>query len=91
MHAVVVSVTVNDPGPAEELLRSQVVPRVSSAPGFVAAYWTRSTSADDNRGLSMLVFDSEDAARAAAGQIQSPSPDAVTVDDVEVREVIADA
>jgi hypothetical protein len=88
MHAVVVKVTIKDPENAEQMLRSEVVPRVSSAPGFVAGYWTRSGGG----GLSMLVFESEDAARGAASQLQAqPARDEVSVDDVEVREVVAHA
>jgi hypothetical protein len=87
MHAIVVRVTINDEQVGEEMLREQVVPRVSGAPGFVAGYWTRR----DNTGLSMLVFESEEAAQALAGQIESPNPDAVTMEGVEVREVVAHA
>ena len=88
--AVVVNVTINDLEPATEVLHSEVVPRTSQAPGFVAGYWTRS---QDNKGLSMVVFDSEDAAQAAAQQLQASGPptDAVTFDSVEVREVVANA
>jgi hypothetical protein len=87
MHAVVVKVTISDPQAADGLLREQVVPRVSGAPGFVAGYWVR---LDGNKGNSVIVFESEDAARAVAGQIDSPS-DAVTIDSVEVGEVVANA
>lgn len=87
MHAIVVRVTVKDQQAGEKLLREQVVPRVSGAPGFVAGYWTTR----DNSGLSMLVFESEEAAQALAGQIHSPDPGAVTMDGVEVREVVAHA
>ena len=87
MHAIVVRVTINDQEVGEKMLREQVVPRVSSAPGFVAGYWTRR----DNTGVSMLVFESEEAAQAMAGQIQSPDADAVTMEGVEVREVVAHA
>ena len=87
MHAVVVKVTILDPEPAERALKEQVVPRVSQAPGFVAGYWTRK----DNNGFSTIIFESEDAARAASEQIQSPDPSAVTVDEVELREVVAHA
>jgi hypothetical protein len=89
MHAVVVRVTVNDPEAATQALREDVVPTVSQAPGFVAGYWTRGEGS--NQGLSMVVFESEDAANAAAERIPSGVPDAVTLDDVEVREVIASA
>ncbi len=87
MHAIVVRVTVKDREVGEKLLREQVVPRVSGSPGFVAGYWT----GKDNTGLSMLVFESEEAAQAVAGQIESPDPDAVTLEGVEVREVVANA
>ena len=90
MHAVVVRVTINDFDGAQKVLEEQVVPRASQAPGFVAGYWTRS---DDNSGLSMIVFESEDAANGAAQMIQSQgSPsDAVTFEGVEVRSVVAHA
>ena len=89
MHAVVVSVTLNDQEAAQKLLQEEVVPRVKDAPGLVNAYWARS---DEGRGGSMIIFESEEAARAAAEQIQSGPPansDAVTMDSVEVREVVA--
>lgn len=87
MHAVVVKVTLNDPQGDEAALREQVVPRVSAAPGFVAGYWTRK----DNDGLSMVIWESEDAANAASEMVQSAAPDGVTIDSVEVREVVVSA
>jgi hypothetical protein len=68
-------------------LREQVVPRISQAPGCVAGYWTRK----GNSGLSMSVWESEDAANAASGMVRSVAPEGVTVDSVEVREVVASA
>jgi heme-degrading monooxygenase HmoA len=88
MHAVVVKVTVQDPEPALEHLRSNVVPQVSQAPGFINGYWTRG---EGNDGLSMILFESEDAAQAASGKIEEPPGGEVTVDSVEVREVVANA
>jgi hypothetical protein len=88
MHAVVVNVTINDGPTATTMLREQVVPRVKEAPGLVAAYWARG---DGGRGGSMIVFDSEENAQAAAEMIQQGPPadsDAVTMDSVEVREVV---
>jgi heme-degrading monooxygenase HmoA len=87
MHGVIVKVTIKDEDVAEKALQEQVVPRVSQAPGFVTGYWLRK----DNSGMSVIIFESEDAARAASEQIESPAPDAVTLDDVEVREVVANA
>jgi len=42
-------------------------------------------------GLSMILFEPEEAASGAAERLSSMAPDAVTVDDVEVREVVASA
>jgi hypothetical protein len=87
MHAVVVRVTINDEEAADRALREQVVPRASQAPGFVAGYWTRK----DNTGLSMILFESEDAATRASEQIPSMVPEHVSLEGVEVREVVAQA
>jgi hypothetical protein len=87
MHAVVVRVNVGDPENAQEELRTQVVPRVSQSPGFVAGYWTLK----DNQGVSMTVYESEDAARGAADRIPENLPKTVELQDVEVREVVANA
>ena len=87
MHAVVVRVTVSDEGAALAALRDDVVPRISQAPGFLTGHWTRK----DNTGLSMIVFESEDAARAASELIPGTVPVGVTLEDVEVREVVAHA
>jgi hypothetical protein len=87
MHAVIVRVSIKDPESATRELKENVVPRVSQAPGFVAGYWTRK----DQTGLSMIVFASEDAAKAASDQIPSGMPEGVELQDVEVREVVANA
>jgi hypothetical protein len=87
MHAVVVRVTINDPEAAETALREQTVPGVSQAPGFVTGHWTRK----GNTGLSMIIFESEDAANGVSERIRANAPDGVTVEDVEVREVAAHA
>ena len=87
MHAVVVNVKINDLEAADSHLRERVVPAISQAPGFVAGYWTRK----DDTGLSMVIFESEDAANRASEQVPSMIPDAVTLEDVDVREVAAHA
>jgi len=87
VHAVVVKVTIDDPEAAESALRDEVVPRVSQAPGFVAGYWTRK----DNNGLSMVIFESEEAAKQASERMRGNLPDSVTLENVEVREVAAHA
>ena len=87
MHAVVVRLTVNDQESAESHLHEQVVPGVSQAPGFVAGYWTRK----DGTGLAMVVFESEEAAETMSERVPSMVTDAVTLGDIEVREVVAHA
>ena len=90
MHAVVVRVNIGDQELAQKGLTEQVVPRVKNAPGFVAGYWSRSD--DGSNGVSMIVFESEDTARAVAEQIRNgPLPETVTLESAEVREVVASA
>jgi hypothetical protein len=87
MHAVLVSVTIHDFEPARTFLTEEIVPRVSQAPGFVAGYWTR---VQENQGRSMLVFESEEAARRMSEQLAQPA-EAVTIENVEIAEVVAHA
>jgi hypothetical protein len=89
MHAVVVRVTITDRQAAQQRLEQDVVPGVSQAPGFHAGYWTWK----DNSGLSMAVFDSEDAANRAADRVREmiEGNTAVSLMGVEVREVMAHA
>jgi hypothetical protein len=54
-----------------------------------AGYWTRRE--DSDKGLSMIVFESEQNANEAVARIRSAAPEDVTVEDVEVREVVASA
>ena len=91
MHAVVVKVSVTDAPVATEFLRENVVPNVSQAPGFVAGYWVRLEGGDE--GNSVIVFESEDAARTAADQLRANigSNPGVTLNDVTVGEVVANA
>lgn len=87
MHAVVVRVTIKDREAAMEVLRDRVVPQVSQSPGFVHGYWTWK----DDTGLSMVVFESEDAATAVGERIRAMITEAVTLEGIEVREVVAHA
>jgi hypothetical protein len=89
MHAVVVRVSIQDFETARKGLTENVIPAVTQAPGFVAGYWTRSD--DGSNGIGMILFDSQGSADAASGQIRAGATDGVTVDDVEVREVVAHA
>lgn len=93
MHAVVVHVEI-DAGKADEaqtLLDEGVVPQVKQAPGFVSGTWAH--SADGTRGQGLILFDSEDAAKAAATQAAEGPPPGGPVKFVsaEVFEVVAQA
>jgi hypothetical protein len=87
MHAVVTRSTINDFEQGRKILREEGVPRISQAPGFVGAHWVK---LGENTGTAMLVFESEEAARAAAEQLRKnpPAGDAVTIDSIEVGEVV---
>jgi hypothetical protein len=90
MYAALVSVTI-DPtqvNAAESMLREQVVPMVKASPGFVAGYWLQP---ETGKGFSMVLFDTEDQARAAAPPVGSSPHPAVTIDTVEFQEVAASA
>lgn len=92
MHAVAVNVAIveGQSEVSEQELREVVIPRVSQAPGFSAGYWTR--SADKSNGQSLVIFDSEEHAKAAADMVtHMPRPSGVTIQSVEVREVVAKA
>jgi hypothetical protein len=89
MHAVIVSVTIKDGDEATAHLRSEIVPQVKQAPGFVAGYWTRLERDEQGRGI--MVFESEDAAKAVAERIQQDRNDSVTLENVDVGEVVEHA
>jgi hypothetical protein len=93
MHAVLVEVDLSGTEPEQAIrgLQEEVIPRVKQAPGFQSGTWTR--KAGERRGLSLLLFDSEENAQAAAGMVSvgsNPQP-GVTVERSEVREVVATA
>ena len=87
MHAVVVRSTLHDFEKGTTFLREQGIPRLRQAPGFLAAQWVR---LDESRGTSMLTFETEEAARAAAEQLRAnpPGGDAITINSIEVGEVV---
>ena len=90
MHAVLVTARIESGSAAEAQtqLETDIVPRVKEIPGVVSGYWTQ--SADREHGFAMVVFEDERAAQAAADMVPNmPRPASVTVDNVEVREVVA--
>jgi hypothetical protein len=94
MHALVTHVTIHNADATREALNSRVVPGISGAPGFKTGYWTWSTGGGASNGLAMMIFDSEENARAAGERVRAvanDNPDDVTLESVEVREVVASA
>jgi hypothetical protein len=92
MHGVVVAVDIHgNREEAEKLLREFTVPRAKSLDGFVRGVWLRSE--DGSQGRGVILLDTEENARAAAGQIrQGPPPGApVTLRGVDLFEVMAEA
>lgn len=59
---------------------------IKSAPGFVRGTW----AGDDKRGLSFLLFSSEDAARAVASNAAMPPDASASLRSVDVLEVARD-
>jgi hypothetical protein len=89
MHAVMLSVTFDDLEAAGRDLRERRVPRLKQLPGFVAGYWV---AFDGHKtGRSMMAFESEEEARAAASFIEegTATDPGETWERVEVGEVYA--
>jgi hypothetical protein len=88
-YAVITHVTVT--GSDEELQQmvdGMVVPRATGVPGFITGVWSR--SAEAKKGLGVAVYGTKDEANGLVNAIKSgPPPDAVTIDSVEVFEVVA--
>lgn len=88
MHALIFTVSIKDREAAESFLKEQLVPGISQAPGFVAGYWA---NIGGDRGRSMVVFESEETANQAAESGQRPPEDVVTIEAMEIGEVVAHA
>ena len=89
MYAAIFNVTIKDRDAAEAGLREQVVPSAKSAPGFVAGY---GLDRGDDRGMAVVLFDSQENARAwVDGGAPPPEELPVTRDSSEVVEVVASA
>jgi hypothetical protein len=93
MHAVIGQVKI-DPAREEDarkLLEEFVLPTAKSLAGFQGGYWARAK--DGDTGHSILLFDTEENARAAAGRISEGPPPGAPVSFVSatVCEVLAQA
>lgn len=88
MHAMVFQVKIHDQEEARRILDEQIVPGLSSAPGFVGGYWVETT---DGAGISVIAFESEEAVNRAAASGPRPHSDALTVETVTIGAVVARA
>jgi hypothetical protein len=61
---------------AAAALTSDILPRITSAPGFVAGYWLEPR---DGQGFSMVVFEAEDQAHASLPPTTSWAAPRVTI------------
>jgi hypothetical protein len=89
MHALAVAVSIDQDRleEANQELQTRVVPMVKQSPGLVSGVWLAPSA---GKGHSLLLFDTEQNANAAAEMAKNaPRPDFVKFDSIEVREVIA--
>ena len=84
MHAVVARSTIQDFEQARKFLREEAIPHLSQMPGFVSGHGVRLGETD---GASMIVFETEEAAQAAAAMFRTNPPPSVTPVSIEVGEV----
>jgi hypothetical protein len=87
MYATIMNVTFIDRSAAESEL-PELISQTSGIPGFVAGYWV-ALSAD--KGSATIVFESEEAAQAVAAQAGSAPAVTVTIDSLEVGQVMGHA
>ncbi len=87
MHAVVFQVDMKQgwEGKVEAEL-DQLVTMVKSVPGFVRGTWTT----DGRRGLSFLLFESQETAEGVAANASMPPDASVTLLSADVYEVVRD-
>jgi hypothetical protein len=86
--AVTVAAAADDP--EHTAVRTQVLPAVQATPGAVGGYWLRESA---TKGASLVLFETEDEARAAIAamdvKVGGEIIPGVVFDSVEVSEVIA--
>lgn len=70
VHGFGSSGPISDFEQARQALQDEVIPQVTSAPGFVSGYWLAPI---DGKGLSVFVFEDEDAARGMLAMVQPGS------------------
>ena len=87
MHAVVFQVDMKPGWEANvEAELDQLVTMLKSVPGFVRGTWTT----DGRRGLSFLLFESQETAEGVAANASMPPDASVTLRSADVYEVVRD-
>lgn len=86
MYAAVVTLAIEagQAPAAAAVLMNDILPRIRSAPGFITGYWLEPV---DGRGLSFVVFATEEQARASTPPADGWEAPGVTVPAVEIRRV----
>jgi hypothetical protein len=90
MHAALVTLTI-DPDQARaaaDALMNDLLPRVRSAPGFVAGYWLEPVN---GQGFSFIVFETEEQARRSAPPTSKWVAPGVSIHDADFRRVAVSA
>jgi hypothetical protein len=91
MHAVVINVILNDREAVLRAVPDMILPRVKERnPELITGYITMK----DNTGMGFWVLESEAAANTMREEVElrrDTLPPVVTLDSVEVREVVAQA
>ncbi len=93
MYAMVASVRIeaDRSDEAQRTLDEFTIPMVKSQEGFVRGVWLRAS--DGTRGRGVVIFDNEEHAKATAEVArQGPPPDSpVTLENIEIFEVVGEA
>ena len=90
MHAALTTLKIDpDQAPAAaNALVNDILPRVRSAPGFIAGYWLEPA---EGQGFSMVLFETEEQARETTPPVSSWAAPGVTISGVDIRRVAATA
>jgi hypothetical protein len=90
MHAVLTRLTIdpNQAPAAASAFTNDLLPKIRSAPGFVAGYWLEPV---DGRGFSFVVFETEEEARRSAPPADNWEGPGININDVDFRRVAASA
>ena len=90
IHAALLTLTIDpDQAPAAaNALTRDILPKIRSAPGFVAGYWLEPV---DGRGFSFVVFETEEQARRSAPPASNWAAPGVSINEVDFRRVAASA